>query len=359
MKMSTKDEGKTMDEHKPFVSIVIPAFNVKKYIGKTLRSLINQSDNDYEVIIIDDGSSDDTCNYVSEFIDANRLVNYKIIGQTNSGVSSARNLGIMKTTGYYLYFLDADDYVSADLVKSIKKNAAKVFPDIVAWGYDKVDENSRCIEKYSDTYTLDYIEMTGVQALRDILNEPHRRSIWTCSAIYKREMLLQNNIYFTEGCVNGEDQEFIFKSLIRSSSIVFINSVMSFYVQRQTSISNSYNIRRFDVVGALDRVVQAMEAYEPQLFSDLCEKISNNYMVDNYLANYYSCAENLMSLNRIGLRRIVKKIDTEINEYYPDLTERIKHIIKRSNKNDIKRSIKFKLFGISPYLYIKVVKAMK
>ncbi|WDC84193.1 hypothetical protein PL321_18415 [Caloramator sp. mosi_1] len=122
--------------------------------------------------------------------------------------------------------------------------------DIICWEFDIVDVNGKNIRNYSDIYKPVPCKMTNKEVLENIIIHKNMW-IWTGSAVYKREFLLYHNLLYTIDCINGEDQEFILKAVVNSNNIVFINKVLSFYVQRKTSITNSYNIRKFDVINAL------------------------------------------------------------------------------------------------------------
>lgn len=102
------------------ISFIIPAYNVERYIIRTLVSVMHQQEDDYEIIIIDDGSTDNTYSVVQEFINDDNRHRIKLINQTNSGVCSARNRGLAVASGEYVIFLDADDYVAMNFIEVIK-----------------------------------------------------------------------------------------------------------------------------------------------------------------------------------------------------------------------------------------------
>ena len=100
-----------MDNYK--VSLIVPVYNAEEYIGATLDSIINQDFNSYEIIVVDDGSTDQSPEIISEKL-TKSTADYRIIRQDNAGVSSARNRGMQEATGEYLVFIDADDYVTGN-----------------------------------------------------------------------------------------------------------------------------------------------------------------------------------------------------------------------------------------------------
>ena len=102
------------------ISIIIPVYNIEKYISNSIKSIINQTDKDFEVIIIDDGSTDNSIAIAQKLL-KNTNINYKIIKQKNSGVSAARNTGIKHSNSNYIYFLDGDDFIDNKTIEILKK----------------------------------------------------------------------------------------------------------------------------------------------------------------------------------------------------------------------------------------------
>jgi glycosyltransferase involved in cell wall biosynthesis len=238
------------------LSIIVPAYNVEKYITSTIQSLFNQTCGDFEVIIIDDGSTDQTTSIVNVILNQNKDQNnnFKIISKVNGGVSSARNLGLEYASGEYIMFLDGDDYVSNDLVKETYEVIDKEFPDMIYWGFDKVSENREIIEKFMFTNRIPK-SLTGLELLDMVLRRKNTR-LWTGSVLYKRSFIIKEKLKYTFGCTAGEDLEFIYLALSKADFVYFINKVLSFYVHREGSVTNKYSVKRFDSVVALQRVCQ-------------------------------------------------------------------------------------------------------
>ncbi|NLZ38774.1 MAG: glycosyltransferase [Firmicutes bacterium] len=339
------------------LSIIIPAYNVQNNIHNTLFSLLNQSNKNFEIILVNDGSTDNTLEVVERILSKNNLINYKIVNKENGGVSSARNVGILEAQGEYLYFLDGDDYVSPNMVSIVNSYIINNnYPDIIAWGYDNVDENGNVLREYFDRFDKNKIKlqkMTGLEALENILlNKTFW--IWTCSAVYKKELITYNNLFYSEGCSSGEDHEFIFKALSIAKEVIFVDKVLSFYVQREGSISNSYNIRRFDVVGALQRSANYIKINAND--NILVDYLENNFLVDNFFYNFDSCLRYIYSSKKLTSIVNFSKASRFVNEIeiaYPGLTTKIKKkIIKSIKTAPLKVKIKCCCYLISPLLYI-------
>lgn len=235
------------------LSIIIPAYNVEKYILNTLNSLINQTKKEFEIIVVNDGSSDNTYLTTQMFFEESSFRNYKIINKENKGVSSARNRGLDEADGEYVLFLDADDYLLPSAVENILniiEDTQKY--DVICWGFDIVREDQSYLRKYFDCYEANLSSMSGEEALRSVTI---KETLWICtgSAVYKKDFLNNFSLKYTEGCINGEDLEFTYKVLSKAKKVKFIKKVLTHYIMREGSISNSYNINKFDAVDAMVR----------------------------------------------------------------------------------------------------------
>lgn len=134
------------------VSIIIPTYNLENCIEKTLESIINQSSYNFEIILVDDGSTDKTIEKAFEIMSNHPKLSYKIISKENGGVSSARNRGLLEASGKYILFLDGDDLISKNLVQEINKRK-DTNSDILIWKYNTVSEDNKLLVEYSKNLT--------------------------------------------------------------------------------------------------------------------------------------------------------------------------------------------------------------
>ncbi|MBU3188427.1 glycosyltransferase [Clostridium bowmanii] len=332
------------------LSIIIPTYNVEKHIRTTINSLIVQSEKKFEIIIVDDGSTDNTIEIVSSIIRESKLSNCELITKVNGGVSSARNVGIRKASGKYIMFLDGDDYVAKNLVQCIYEKIAYSDRDIICFGCDIVDENKAIIKNYFDIFEKGQGEMTGIDALNNIINHKNMW-IYTGSAVYRNEFLTQRGINYTQGCVNGEDQEFTIKALAWAKDIIFIDSVLCYYVQRETSISNSYNIKRFDTIAALTRTYKYLENIGSAELTTIAKKIKNQHIVDNYIYNFDCCLDYIYKTCELS-KESFKNLYAEIEGAYPLSSKEVISSMRNYKGKNIKILFKVKMFLNSPALYI-------
>ena len=332
------------------LSIIIPTYNVEKHIRTTINSLIVQSEKKFEIIIVDDGSTDNTIEIVSSIIRESKRRNFELITKANGGVSSARNEGIRKARGKYVMFLDGDDYVAKNLVQCIYEKIDYSDRDIICFGCDIVDENKAIIKNYFDIFEEGHGEMTGIDALNNIIKHKNMW-IYTGSAVYRNEFLTKHDIKYTQGCANGEDQEFTIKALAWAEDVIFIDSVLCYYVQRETSISNSYNIKRFDTIAALQRTYKYLVDIGNSELDNIAKIIKNQHIVDNYIYNFDCCLDYMYKTGELS-KDSFKNLYGEIEGTYPVSNKEVVSSMRNYNGKNIKVLFKVKMFLNSPALYI-------
>lgn len=335
------------------ISVVIPAYNAEENILITLKSLAKQTDRNFEVLVINDGSTDNTKQVVEEYLKLEPLLNCKIFDQKQSGVSSARNNGIRASSKSYIYFLDSDDFVSSNLIATLKKTINNKPYDIVAWGYNVVSSERKTIIKYSESYAFYPKLYNGIEALYDILKK-NKLSIWTGSAIYNRKVIVENNLYFTEDCVAGEDLEFIYKAIFHSHEILFIDKIMSYYVKREGSTINSFNMKRFDASLAIIRVANYFNENVSNVGLIAAGYIEPNHVIQHYMFSFDSNYEFLDIDKGIFNIKGVSIFLQELDKLYPGLHN---NIISKGRKiafTSIKQWLDIKLFILSPTIFINV-----
>jgi glycosyltransferase involved in cell wall biosynthesis len=330
------------------LSVIIPSYNVESWIKTSLNSLIIQELLDVEIIVVDDGSSDDTCTVAQRILSDSGFINYKVITQENKGVSAARNTGLLKAKGDYVLFLDADDYVSDTFVNDITKTIDECNADIICWGYNDVSEtNHSIIRNYFDYYDKSIREMNSMEALENILVN-NKLWIWTGSAVYNRKFLIKHELYYYEGCTNGEDQEFSLKAILNADNILFVNKILSNYVQRRGSISNSYNLKRFDAVEAMKRTIQYFKAQNKEELGEVIKSLEFK-IVNNYLLNLQSCVYS-------ASKKESKYIFKDLNELYPGLKKEIIFYITNYETKLNGDTFKVLLYKLSPKAFVQLIR---
>lgn len=274
----------------PVVSIVIPAYNVERYIRSTLESVKKQTNKNIEVIVVNDGSEDKTGEVAKQVL-SNSEFPWKVIDQKNQGVSVARNVGLSYAAGEYVLFLDGDDLLHESFVEKMYSLGKKNDADIVFCKFDEISEKGEVVLSYEkrtkEGSMTNYTSVkSGLEILRDFLQR--KLWIWTASAIYKREFLLKNNLKYTEKCRNGQDLEFTIKALLCAERVIGLDEVLAYYVYRKGSVSRSNYYRKAkSVEGVLERIREAMR--EKQLleeFEDMLEELFGSLLFSSFLWAY-------------------------------------------------------------------------
>ncbi|MDR2732782.1 MAG: glycosyltransferase, partial [Fibromonadaceae bacterium] len=190
---------------KNLISVIIPAYNVETYIGKCLDSVLSQEYGDLEVIVIDDGSTDNTSNIIANYATDSRL---KLIEQKNSGVSAARNSGIDAATGDYLAFVDSDDYLEPGMYKKLIADLNESQADIAVCDYNLIYEE-HTVAKYSNMKdeTVDISENVPAYFYKYCACQRPNNYIWT--RLYRTEAVKVSGIRF-EHFKLGDDTLFNF-----------------------------------------------------------------------------------------------------------------------------------------------------
>ena len=260
----------------PLISIIIPAYNIENYIAKCLDSLLNQTYKNLEIIVVDDGSSDNTGKIIDDYI--SKYGNIKVIHKKNAGVSAARNSGIEVASGDYIGFVDGDDTVDKEMFEVLIDNATKYGADISHCGYKMVFPSR--IDYYYNTGEL--IEQDNELGLKDLILG-HRIEPGLVNKLYKRKLF--ETVRMNEKIKINEDLLANFYLFKQSSKSVFYDKCMYSYILRKGSAATSkININKIEdpikvrkeILKNVDRQSKLYDiAYEKYIISllNICRNI--------------------------------------------------------------------------------------
>lgn len=223
-------------------SIIVPIYNVEKYLSACIDSILAQTYSDYEIILVDDGSTDTSPQICDQY--ANQYACIHVIHKPNGGLSDARNVGLNSARGEYVFFVDSDDYLIApNVLQRIVKKLGNT-PDVVAFNYVKWFESTGRISANGDDLSV----------CSDLLR-PHERSLelidkgsfstsaW--SKVIRRAFLTDNHIEFEKGLL-GEDNDWYYKVVSHLTSLELINEPLYVYRQRGGSITKTYTNKNLE-----------------------------------------------------------------------------------------------------------------
>lgn len=194
----------------PFISVIVPVYNMERLVGRCLKSIVAQSFEDIEVLVIDDGSTDGSCEVIGEYAAKDqRVKNFRI---SNAGVSSARNMGLDKASGEYVLFIDADDEIEEDYLRNIADKAKSTCADILVWGIKRCFEDGH-IEEWKP-----YLD--GSYDRKAFLTAFPREQYWYHIGLYgfvsnkllKKSIIDRDNLRFDKSLRLMEDYDFFLRS---------------------------------------------------------------------------------------------------------------------------------------------------
>lgn len=217
---------------KILVSVVIPAYNVGLYLADCLKSIQHQSYKEWEAIIVNDGSIDDTAEIAALF--AKEDARIKLISQKNAGVSAARNTGLRAAQGQYVTFLDGDDLWETEFLAETTAAVLRTGADVAYSGYNRLYSNGYQ-RKYRYKYPSGYLIIPPIE-------EPVRFHIG--AMLIDKELLNRHNIMFTEGCLVGQDWEMIAKVLTVAKVQSVPRNLMIYRQRKGSTLNSNWNWRR-------------------------------------------------------------------------------------------------------------------
>lgn len=233
-------------ESNTLVSVIIPVYNVSNYIEKCIQSVVHQTYKNIEIIIIDDGTPDDSIEKIRNYIKSDNRI--KFFAKQNGGLSDARNFGMSKASGKYIYFLDSDDYIAKDTLETLVKSAEHHHAEIVQMNFINVlYKNSEYIVKNQNkpSKNIGKVTQTGIDFFINAIKKgSYRPMVW--QYLYKKKVIDENDIKFVQGRIH-EDELWTPTIFQYTKSVIEVDYYGYYYVQRSDSITNSLkSYKRFE-----------------------------------------------------------------------------------------------------------------
>lgn len=262
--------------HKPFISVIIPVYNVEEYLDACIQSLMEQSYGNFELILVDDGSVDSSCVICDCW--RKRDSRIKVIHQRNRGVSFARNAGLDIMSGQYCTFVDSDDFVQPDFLKHLVDAIEENHADIAFGGYVKICPANRRIEVNRK------FEVLKILKLQERLwgGYGYANAVW--SKLYKSSIIKKYNLRFDEKLTNSEDVLFLKNYLAYASTSVHCGCADYNYLIRENGSFANISRKRFSVarVNVWNAVKETYlnDGYEP--WNNFVFLTAADMIVDSY-----------------------------------------------------------------------------
>lgn len=302
----------------PKVSVIVPIYNVEKYLEKCINSLLSQTLEDIQIILVNDGSKDNSGNIAREYEknNKNRII---YVEKENGGLSDARNYGLKYATGDFVAFLDSDDYIEKNAYeemydKAIEENADYVECDFI-WEFPN---KIRVDKQYPYKNKKEMLSFVRVVAWNKLI---------------KSQLITDNNLEFPKG-LRYEDVEFTYKLIPFVNKFAYVDKPFIHYVQREGSIANVQNERTAEIFTVLDNVIEFYK--KNNIYEEYRDELEYNY------ARYLLCS-SLKRMCKIKDKTIREKLLTEswerLNLNFPNWKENV--ILKTVNigKNKYMRTV--------------------
>jgi glycosyltransferase involved in cell wall biosynthesis len=319
----------------PLISIVIPVYNVEKYLEKCLKSVLSQNFTDYEIILVNDGSKDNSLKICNSFVQLDDRI--KLIEKENGGLSDARNFGINHSTGKYIIFLDSDDYWrEKTALNLVVEKLAKTY-DVVLFKYQEYNVvQDKIIQKQTIPFNIDNLNDDKNLIIKKLF-EDHNFPGSAWRLLINRKFLLANNLYFQKG-IKSEDIDWLINVFINLKTITGVDDDFYIYLKnRPGSITNTANYKSFlDLFYSIDKWRPVLESIKENYSKSLLAFLSYEYIIA--LMNY----SKLNKLDKIEAKKYLKN-QKSILKYSKGLKNKFCEML-----------ILFLGFDISSYLILKM-----
>ena len=312
------------------VSIVVPVYNVEKYLDKCVDSLINQTYSNIEIVLIDDGATDNSGILCDKWACKDKRV--RVIHTENQGLSAARNVGIRNSSGKFLSFVDSDDWLEPEMIEILVRNMCLCNADISSCGVKKDYDEQKILLQKKSGYKL----IKQKQMFHEILCNEMVYG-YVCNKLFIQDIIKE--IRFDEKLFSQEDMDFTMKYLERCKNCVYTEAEYYHYRQRRESMTGElgYSSRKLSIIEVYER---AMDIYKVYCSEDM-------FVVER---NYLKLNINILGRMKVSKYKnpeLKKKMKSNVNLYY-------KKVLKnRHNSFGVKINI------IISYLFPKTMIKMK
>ena len=311
------------------LSIIVPVYGVEKYIDKCLESLVKQSLKEIEIIVVNDGTKDNSQKIIDKYVKKypDKVKSYI---KENGGQGSARNYGLKKATGEYIGYVDSDDFVEKDMYKKLYNKAKENNYDIVVCGNYNVSEDyqNKSIDTFINGYSTD---------LENIFFG--KMAVW--NKIYKRDILIKNKLKFKEK-VWYEDLAFTLKAIMNSNNFAFVNEPLYDYLIREGSTMNNSNVQRnLEILDAFDDILSYIKHNKKEEYFSKIEFLAIDHIYISAIVRVLKAdADN--EVKRETINKLIDYMNTSFSNYKNN-----KYINTLSkNRKIIYKLINMKMYGL-------------
>lgn len=330
------------------LSIIIPVYNLEKYIVRTLDSVVSEITDEVEVIIVNDGSSDSSLQVVEEYM-KQHAGNFVLHSHENCGVAKSRNAGIIHSKGQYVYFLDGDDIMVNGTI-SILLGIVSEEPDIAIGGFDKLDSSGNYSYTFESLYHYPPSGLDSNSFLRKYFLKEFVISIG--SILCKKSFLSKHNLNFNSGQKYGEDVRFYIETIAHAASIIVSNKVWFQYTTREDSAIGSF----------LDNAIMISTGYADELDKIKWMLLKKSHLSSHTIRLIDSCViPGLILSTIISLSRKGHSLMSEIPNSYRRRLSKVNFIdcIIHKGKKGIGLYLGSRCYSLSPFIFFIVLNCVR
>ena len=287
------------------LSIIMPVYNVEKYIVNCINSILEQTNKDFELIIVNDGSKDNSIEIAKKM--TKKFKNIKIVDKENGGLSDARNFGLKYATGQFVTFIDSDDCIERDYVEVLLDTINKYNADLVLFGY-YVDYYTNNILINTNTVIEEYQESNIKEKEKIIIHDTNCIG-YAWNKVYKRETIISNELEYEKGTSYIEDIIFNEKYIANSNKVIVLNKPLYHY--NQYNNTNTLGNRIYDNILELDlRAINSLASILNSFNYDQQE--IKNITSNNTISRFSWSLKKILLSNNQNKKTILKKYSTYI-----------------------------------------------
>lgn len=290
-----------MYRNRPLISIIVPVYKVEKYLEKCIKSIINQTYNNLQIILVDDGSPDNCGKICDEYAQKDSRI--EVIHKTNGGLSDARNVGISKAKGKYIGFVDSDDYIEKSMYEDLYNLIEENKSDVCICNFYNVIGNNKSLKNLDNGIK----KYNKTDILREILLDSKIQS-YAWNKLYKKELF--DNIKYPVG-KKYEDIGTTFYILEKCNKIIVTGTPEYYYLNRADSIVN--NVNEKTIIDYIELIIERYDYIEKNLKE--LDKYNKYYLVKTLITAY----SDINSLKNVS-KKTTKKFD--------ELYEKVKKVIE-------------------------------
>ena len=307
------------------VSIIIPVYNAEKYLERCINSVINQTLKDIEVILINDGSKDNSQHIIDKYKKKYEdIIKTKTI--TNSGAANARNVGLELAEGEYIGFIDSDDYVERNMFEKLYNKAKKEESDIVVSGY--FIEQEEKIKSYQLGSLEHYNKSIKENPNIFVYGVPY---LW--NKIFRRELITKNNIKFNKFRI-FEDLEFVYKLFLEANKISKVDEPLYYYIkENESSLTAKFSDKFFDVIPAMKSLNQYAKTKD--YYNDIADYILFIALNHIFIRCNMKVQKNQIKLKLKYINEVFKFLDEEFENW-----KKYEYYFKNKKKSKVKYTSK-------------------